>query len=291
MKTRSMLLIVASLLLCAISHSGASEFYEWTDENGVRHFATSLAEVPERYRNQVTQPDAPRPRPADARPAPPALAPAPAEAVPGLAKFEVPYEPFEGSARRVIVEVTFNGRVKAPMAIETGSPGMVVSFELAEKLGLFSGGGGNLLVQAAGIGGTAPGVLTIVDSVTVGDARASFIPTTVTDGISDAFDGLIGMDFLANYTFHVDAARQVVVFEEIPASENSRGGRDEAWWRNTFTQFRGARDHWKAYAASLEGKLGASERAFAEFQARESERLLQRLEVYASNLAVPRHWR
>jgi hypothetical protein len=70
-------------------------------------------------------------------------------------KFEVPYQASEGSARRVIVPVTFNDRVTVPMALDTGSPGMVVSFGLAARLGLFSADKGTLVVEASGIGGTA----------------------------------------------------------------------------------------------------------------------------------------
>ena len=292
-----------ALLLIVLSFSGlsvsSSDFYEWTDENGVKHFATSIDQVPAKYRDQVKPPDARSTRPgkaaADATASPAAASGAartPAAAPGGeLERFEVPYRPSEGSAKRVILPVTFNDKVTAPIALDTGSPGMVISLQLAARLGLLTGDRAALVTQAAGIGGSVPAILTVVDSVSVGAARSSFVPTTVTQPLSDAFEGLIGMDFLSSYTVTIDPTRQVVVFEKHAADPNARGGHDEDWWRATFRDFRSARDRWQAHARSTAGKLAARDQAFVDFQVRESERLLRMLDVHASNQAVPRHWR
>ena len=279
--------------LCSILPLTASDFYEWTDENGVTHFASSLDEVPAKYRGQAK---APKPS-ATSKAAPASVAPkaGPATAEVGggsPARFEVPYQAFEGSARRVIIPVTLNDAVTAKMALDTGAPGMVVSVSLAQRLGLFSRDGGTLLVGAAGIGGTDIGILTIVDSVSLAGARSVFVPTTVTTRtMSSEFDGLIGMDFLANYSAHIDSKNQVVVFEANPCGAECPGGHDESWWRNTFKAFRAERDRWQARAKAVEGGGSSDARGFTSFQMRESERLLQRLDGYASDNAVPRHWR
>jgi hypothetical protein len=126
--------------------------------------------------------------------------------------------------------------------------------------------------------------------VSVEGARDTFVPTTVTAGISHECDGLIGMDFLANYTITVDSRKQVVVFQELAPSPDARGGHDEQWWRNTFQEFRASRDRWREYARSF-NRSSSRATPFVEFQVRESERLLQKLDIYASNNAVPRHWR
>ena len=49
--------ILALTLLCIAVPGHSSDFYEWTDENGVTHFATSLEEVPAKYRDRVKRPD------------------------------------------------------------------------------------------------------------------------------------------------------------------------------------------------------------------------------------------
>lgn len=281
--------LLVLLLLWAVP-AGAFDFYTWTDDEGVTHFANSLEDVPERYRDQIETMDT-----GVAESAPAAVAPdpgtAPANPPAPRGRFEIPYQAYEGSARRVIIPVTFNDRITAPMALDTGSPGMVISIDLAERLGLFSRGQGVMFTEVAGIGGNQLAIKTIVDSVAVDSARQAFVPTTVTTGISDAFEGLIGMDFLSNHTISIDSSRQVLVFQETPPAGDTRGGHGETWWRNTFREFREARDYWKSVAEAEDSRFGTRAGEFVQFQARESQRLLLRLDRYASQHAVPRHWR
>lgn len=295
MTNKSWALAFLILLLSPIDPTAASDFYEWTDESGVTHFASSLDEVPAKYRGQAKAPASGRAQApsgergtAPAKTAPPSAA---AAGEPSSRKFEVPYEAFEGSARRVIIPVTLNDSVTAKLALDTGAPGMVIFADLALRLGLFSRDSGALLTQASGIGGAEAAILTIVDSVSVEGARDTFVPTTVTARISSAFDGLIGMDFVSNYKISIDSQRNVVVFEETSCGPDCRGGHDESWWRRTFSEFRSTRDRWQAITRAADGTLKSDVRSLAEFQARESEKLLQRLDVHASNNAVPRHWR
>jgi hypothetical protein len=63
------------------------------------------------------------------------------------------------------------------------------------------------MTYSAGIGGETPSILTIVDSVQVGRAEDNFIPTEIVASLTDSFDGLIGMDFMANYTIRIDATK------------------------------------------------------------------------------------
>jgi predicted aspartyl protease len=294
---------VASIVIISMLSAGrfafASDFYAWTDENGVTHFADSPDDVPAKYRAQVKAPkqnSKPTPAVSQGSPVASAVNPSPksaAENEPASRKFEVPYEAYEGSSRRVILSVTLNDAVTVPMALDTGAPGMVISFQLAERLGLFTRdrNSGTLLVAAGGIGGSTPAVLTIVDSVSVDGARASFIPTTVTESLSPKFQGLLGMDFMSGYTVSIDSTRQVVVFQEISAVQSAPGGHDQGWWQKTFKEFRSTRDRWKAYAESSGTDSIGTHKSVGEFQAREAERLLERLSGYASDNAVPMEWR
>ena len=47
----------------------------------------------------------------------------------------------------------------------------------------------------------------------------------------------------------------------------------------------------KEYAKSSNQRSGSQAEKFVNFQVREAERLLLRLDLYASDNAVPRHWR
>ncbi len=213
-----------------------------------------------------------------------------------LNKIEVPYTAFEGSSRRVIIPVQLNGSVTAKMALDTGSPGMIIFDRLAKKLGIFDKDDAKLLTYSAGIGGQAPSVLTIVDTVQVGGAEDTFIPTEILASLTDAFDGLIGMDFMANYSIRIDTAKRMVVFEEIPDRHNTPGGHVEIWWRGNFTSFASRRAEWKQFRANLNTQRMDPERLeglkrFADRQYRQADRLFTKLNNYAVTHSVPMHWR
>ncbi|MDP2158169.1 MAG: retropepsin-like aspartic protease [Nitrospirota bacterium] len=213
-------------------------------------------------------------------------------------KIEIPYTAFEGSSRRVIIPVVLNGSITAKMALDTGSPGMIIFDRLANRLGIFEKDDGKLLTYSAGIGGEAPSVLTIVDSVQVGRAEDKFIPTYIVASLSNSFDGLIGMDFMANYSIRIDTARHVVVFEELPDRQNMPGGHDELWWRDNFRNFAVIRGQWKQFRESLnkitmerDPKKLDGIKLFADRQHREADRLFTKLNNYAITHSVPMHWR
>lgn len=209
---------------------------------------------------------------------------------------EVPYTALEGTARRVIIPVQINSSITAKMALDTGSPGMLIFDRLANRLGISEKDDGKLLTYSAGIGGEAPSILTIIDTVQVGGAEDKFIPTVIVASLSDSFDGLIGMDFMANYSIRIDTAKHVVVFEELPDRQHAPGGHDELWWRSNFTNFASRRAEWKQFRAHLNTQKMDAERLdrlkrFADRQYREADRLFTKLNNYAVTNSVPMHWR
>lgn len=235
--------------------------------------------------------------------APPAAAPE-KPAAPALERIELPYEHLEGLAQRIIIPVVLNGRVTARMALDTGAPGTILSTRLATKLGLMEEGASRLRTAAGGIGGSAPASLVILDSLAVGRAKSEFVPATVTELFSDAWDGLVGMDFLAGYSVNIDSAEHVLVLTEQSPRASTPAGHDEAWWRRTFQLLAGQRAWWKNVRATLEEKISKSEVSaggdaetmqkllvFARSQDREAEQLASRLERHASTHSVPLEWR
>ncbi len=211
-------------------------------------------------------------------------------------RYEIPYKAYEGTARRVIINVKLNGSVTAPMALDTGSPGMIISDRLANRLGLFEKDDGRLMTFAAGIGGTVPATLTIIDTVQVDKAEDHFIPTIITQSISGAFEGLIGMDFMANYSVKIDTRKHVVILEELPKKPDMPAGHDEIWWRGNFRIFAMMRSEWKKYRESLDTQKGDAKKIqelkkFADRQYKEADKLFNKLNGYAIRNSVPMHWR
>jgi hypothetical protein len=311
--TRSGALVLFILITAPLTASGA-DIFSWTDDQGTIHFSDSVSDVPARYRKSIktkkfgpdeelpaTKPPAARELP-DQGNAPPPDSEQPAMEAPK--RFEVPYRAYEGNAKRVIVSVKFNDRVTAPMALDTGAPGSLISAKVAKELDLFDDENGRLWVTVGGLGGTARAIRTVVNSVQIGGARTTFVPVQVTKSISDAFEGLIGMDIMGNYSMRVEPARRVVVFEELPHSSDRPGGHDEGWWRTTFQEFAAFHNEWKQALTAAETELDRStavssstatdlqrRRDLAKRQTQEAEKLMDRLHRFARENAVPMHWR
>ncbi len=222
-------------------------------------------------------------------------------------KCEVPYEPGTTGAKRIIIPVTINNSLTVPMALDTGSTGMIISIALAGKLGLFKKDEGRLLSEVKGIGGKDVAIITVIDTVQVGKAKDEFIPTTVTltPFTGEGFEGLVGMDFMTKYSVQIDAKKHVLVFGELSPQENMPGGHDEEWWRNTFYQFASIRSEWKRlrdYLNKLQGNTVTSAetgiihdiselRPFANRQYKEADKLMNKLHNYAVEHIVPMEWR
>ncbi len=222
-------------------------------------------------------------------------------------RYEVPYEPIAGGSRRIVVQLTINNSVTVPMALDTGATGMIISAGLAKKLGVFENGDGKLLSAIRGLGGTSIGIITVLDSVQAGKVKDDFIPTTIaaTSFEGEGFDGLVGMDFMSQYSIVIDARKHVLVFEKLPPKENMPGGHDEEWWRNTFHQFASERSAWKKVRDHLrsigdntvtEKETGfiydvRSLQSFADHQCSEADKLMNKLHSYAVDNVVPMEWR
>jgi hypothetical protein len=297
--------VAVALFLSLCSQGYSAEYFKWTDEAGELHISDSLSNVPAKYRRgiesrqvEVSKPSATMPP--GARPFVQQALVAGGEEKP-LKKYEVAYTPNEGSAKRVIISARFNGSVTAPIAIDTGAPGTIISFSLAEKLGLFDEDHGRLLISTGGIGGSAPAVRSIIDTVEVGGAMNTFVPVTIIKPISDSFDGLLGMDFFSNYSVTIDTKRKVVIFEELPLDPDHPGGHDREWWTTLFKEFATSRARWKAYGEALDKKIHDSMRStgnedskwkeFADDQYREADKLFDKLNRYAREHSVPMHWK
>jgi hypothetical protein len=101
-----------------------------------------------------------------------------------------------------------------------------------------------------------------------------------------------------------------VIFEELPPSPNMPGGHDEEWWREKFHQFASKCTEWRRTRDTLYESKDTSKpamttrsgrktkvvtvgelREFADHQYREADKLLRKLDRYASGYAVPMEWR
>ena len=262
--------VLLGLLLALLSSTFAGDLVQWTDEKGTLHFSDSTDTVPAKYRGQVklekfkeakllqhSRSEGPHTssgtRTLDSQ-----------GEKPTLTSYEVPFEAYEGSAQRVIVSVTFNDTVTAPMILDTGAPGLVISAQLAEKLGIFGNDEGKV--------------------------QDSFIPATTIGSLSSpAYEGLIGMDFMSKYSMKIDSVKRLVVFEALSPDPNSPGGHNEQWWKGLFKEFHSLGTAWKILAAQK--AKSQQEYEFTVRQTKEANKLLNKLNKHASEHSVPQGWR
>ncbi len=292
------------LLIMILSCSDAmAEIYRWRDAQGKLHFTDSLQKVPAEYRSGIrdTQGSYDNLNFVKGTKSPP---PTVGQDKTGDSRSDeeiiIPYRNREGMADRVIVEITFNNRVTAPILVDTGSPGLILSASLAREIGLLSEEGNNLFVLVRGIGGNQVAARAILDELTVGPIRERVVPTHIIPDQSRAYRGLIGMDILSGYTLTIDTARRCLVARKLESSPNRPGGHDRLWWSRNFRELNAYISYWETQAADISSgnskysKLSSrfqNVKDFIDSQVVESRKLYERLDQHARYNSVPRHWR
>jgi hypothetical protein len=280
------------ILVFGMAFSSAGELFKWVDAEGTVHMTDNVSQIPLQYRDQVEKRRVQIP----AQPVVQPVFQGNGKASADLKHFEIPYQAFEGGSRRIIIPVTFNESIQAPLLLDTGSPGLMISPRLAKRLGLLEESETLLKVMTGGIGGSTPAILAVVDTVRVGEARAEFLPATITQIPSNEFEGLVGMDFMSNYRISIDTPNNLLTFDELPPQIDRPGGHDEAWWRSNFYNFERLRAEWAGYLEKLDREdLTSSEKErrvkISKEQHNAAENLCRRLERYARDNAVPVDWR
>lgn len=298
-------LIVLVCLGLSVGPSFAGQIYKWRDSQGRLHFSdTPVDETTELIRET----DDKSPQQGDAHAGKPATEkqagspPGPQPLDPDAGVIRIPYIAKEGGANRVIVNVKFNDWVTAPMMVDTGAPGLVISISLAQRLRLFEKDGSQLLVAISGIGGSQAALRTIIDKVAIGKMAADdTIPAHIVADMSGAYEGLVGMDILAGYSITIDPASQEIVARPVPKSKDRPGGHDKAWWRGKFREFKAYKAYWDHHA-QLVNKVGSAYsrmfpekreryKAFIVHQQDEADKLVRKFTFKANRHYVPKHWR
>jgi hypothetical protein len=108
----------------------------------------------------------------------------------------------------VIVPVTFNGALKANLALDTGATITVVSRRIATILALSSLGASKV--------GTVGGIITVplarLGSLKVGDSEVHDLVVSIYDFSTDPrIEGLLGLDFLKHFHVSLDARRRLLI--------------------------------------------------------------------------------
>ena len=296
------LIIIVSYLCLPALQVSAGEIYKWRDKQGRLHFSDTARDETTEVVKEIKYPEPVSSNHGDL-PATESNSEDPGKTTEKLPPdvINIPYISKEGGATRIIVEVTFNDIVTAPMLLDTGAPGLVISVDLADRLNLFDKAGSQLLVNISGIGGSEVATRTIIDRVSIENISEDVIPAHIVSEMSDAYDGLIGMDVLSGYTLTIDPANEQLVAKEIPVSPDRPGGHYKSWWQGKFSEFRGHKEFWGYHATQVEKMSGTSYarmspqnheryKQFIFHQRDEADHLYRKLAFKASDSLVPTHW-
>lgn len=186
-------LIVAGLLVLTASPA-AAQFYRWVDERGVAHYGEGLAAVPERYRTGAV--------PLGLRNSPPEPAAAPGRALPPSGVTVLRYTP----GQPIMVDARINGSASVRLLLDTGadrtliSPRALVAAGVRISRPVASG-------RLSGVTGSDRIDYVVVDSLELGQARATRLPVAVYEMALSRGDGLLGRDFLDQFNVSIDATR------------------------------------------------------------------------------------
>jgi len=190
--------VILSLAVFGLWAAPASaQMYRWIDEQGGVHYSQGIYSVPERFRSKAQQlafPD---------RPAPPAASPSPAggDVSKGARISFTPGKP-------IMVSAKINGEGSARLMLDTGASVTVINPRVLAGMGI--GSSESLRGSVKGATGTADVLFVPVQSIEVGGARSGPLRVAAHDVDLGQGDGLLGRDFLDQFTVNIDSTAGVV---------------------------------------------------------------------------------
>ncbi|MCQ9207735.1 MAG: retroviral-like aspartic protease family protein, partial [Omnitrophica bacterium] len=114
-----------------------------------------------------------------------------------------------------VVNVTLNKKLTVPMLADTGASMVVISRDVANRLGLKDLDEKGKIVAILADGSSTRAIPITLDSIQVGSSSAKNIRAAVTETPPGAgIDGLLGMTFLGNFHVKMDAKENSLVLEK-----------------------------------------------------------------------------
>lgn len=165
--------ILLVLTLTLFPGGASAQLQRWVDEHGAVHYTAPPGE-----------------------PSPP---------VPRLTS--IPFTP----GLPVLVSARINGGGPVTLILDTGADRTMVAPQAFWRLGISAHNAGRYKVK--GVGGTVEADAVWVDSVEVGEAKAGPLVVIAHDADLKGADGLLGRDFLDQFTVTINSTERVVTLE------------------------------------------------------------------------------
>jgi len=174
-----------------------AQMYRWTDEQGGTHYGQGIYAVPERFRSRAQLLTFPE------RPAAPAASSSSAEGAVSQGA-RISFTP----GKPIMVSAKINGGGSAQLMLDTGASVTVINPRVLAGMGI--GSREALRGSVKGATGSADVLFVPVESIEVGGARSGPLRVAAHDVDLGQGDGLLGRDFLDQFTVNIDSTAGVV---------------------------------------------------------------------------------
>ena len=188
-----------ALTLTLLSTPATAEIVKYTDDRGINHYVEGIQSVPQQYRARAV----PLGLSNDGSSAPPRGA---ASAASPSVKdgTTITYAP----GQRIMVNATVNGTTSAQLLLDTGADRTMINPRVLAAAGVsLARPVGSAMVS--GVAGSQQMQFVTINSLDVSGASVGRL-TVAAHGVDGAGDGLLGRDFLDQFTVNIDSAKGVV---------------------------------------------------------------------------------
>ena len=204
MTRAAMASVLALALIAGLAPAAGAQIYRWINERGELHISEGLDSVPMRFRSGAVllgHPALPAPAPDT-----PAAASGGAADTAGVL-VRIPFTP----GTPIIVSARINGGRSVQLVLDTGADRTMISPQTLSALGVDMRPLARGTLQGV-TGGSADVEVIRLESLEVGEAKASPMDVVVHNANLTRGEGLLGRDFLDRFTVNIDTrAREVVL--------------------------------------------------------------------------------
>jgi clan AA aspartic protease (TIGR02281 family) len=280
-----MALLLFFIVIVLVSPS-YGEMYKWVDEKGTVHFTDDVSTIPEKFRQDVEEREAPKGTASPEMKEKPTSSP--------TLKASEPEGMEVNLWRRGelwMAEVVLNGRVRQNFVVDTGASFTLIGKEAAKELGLTIDEN-TPFIPIASVSSVILTPLMTLRSVRVGKAEVEDVDVLIYS-MASGQDGLLGNSFLNRFKVVLDSVQgKMTLFQlEGSPSPDRPGGYGRDYWVGRFRFYNRYLSESKRLKAEYEKRGARLELNRINNTIRYFENQLSELERKASSVGVPRNWR
>lgn len=234
----------ALLVFLSVPSGTEAVLYQWRDASGAIHFTNDPGNIPEPYRKSAQE--------FDNGPPPSAHSPQPDPKIPANSNATV-VAPLTVLSNQFYAKVRLNGKIEANMLLDTGASVVVISGEIAKKLG-FHSFEAMPQVEVETAGGKIWTPIAVLERIELAGAEAVEVEAVINPMLSEK-DGLLGMGFLNQFRTEMDYAGASMTLKPIAREgEKIYGNQPEGWWKERLESYYSAMLQFRAQADELKRK-------------------------------------